>query len=62
MENVNQIPKWFWIALGVILVITIIATVYCNNKSEKNITKLSEDLKTQIKEDIFDSISSLQTM
>lgn len=35
MEN---LPKWFWIALGAVVIITLGALIYCNNKNKTAIT------------------------
>lgn len=40
----STFPKWFWIALGAIVIITIGSVMYCNWKRKKAVTEVSETL------------------
>lgn len=66
METLSQIPKWFWIAIGAIVIVTIVAVVYCNKSSITNEAQLKENLGNSLTsksgEDVFDSIAALQNM
>lgn len=62
----SQIPKWFWIALGLIVLATVISIMYCNKKSKEtqaaiNNSGLRESIKEQVKQDVFDLIPDLQS-
>lgn len=76
MENIatitNNIPKWFWIALGLIIVSTVIAILYCNYKTNRiassvavtvkeeiDNSPLSEPMKVLIKEEVKSNIIEL---
>lgn len=60
----SKIPRWFWIALGLIVLATVFAVMYCNRKSKQNIDAISEsqreEIKSQVRQDVFDLIPDLQ--
>lgn len=69
METATQIPRWFWITLGLIVLATIIAIAYCNKKSKDTVRNVSsmlndsvlrEDMRAQVRQDVFDLIPDLQ--
>lgn len=73
METINQIPKWFWIALGIIVLATIASIMYCNSRSKQIASDVSDSLsngaltqeqrdaiKAEVKQDVFDLIPDLQ--
>lgn len=54
-------PKWFWISIGAIVLITIGATWYCNYKSKENATATGNDLTDQKIKDALQSNSTNTT-
>lgn len=61
METVNQVPRWFWIAIGLVLVVTVVAIIMCNNKKSSNLSTLGTSLNNQ-RTNIFDSINSINSI
>lgn len=65
----NDIPKWFWFAIGAIILITIIAVVACNSSSalkassvagEFNNQAIKDAIQQEVKKDVFDVIAEMQ--
>lgn len=64
----SRVPKWFWITLGLIVLSTVIAIMYCNYKTSKiastvkeeiDNSPLSEPMKILIKEEVKINIDEL---
>lgn len=60
MEPTN-IPRWFWIAIGAVVVITIIANIYCKNKAVENKSNIATNLNGQ-RSTLSDSLYDIQNL
>lgn len=65
----ENIPKWFWFAIGAIILITIIAVVACNSSSASkasaiasqfNDKAIKDAIQQEVKKDVFDVIVEMQ--
>ncbi len=62
----ENIPKWFWFAIGAIVVVTIIAIVACNNSWAAKASSITSDqaikdaVGQEVKKDVFDVIAEMQ--
>lgn len=42
MEPTTSLPKWFWISLLVIALVTIVAIMYCNKKTKQKASAVAD--------------------
>lgn len=65
----ENIPKWFWFAIGAIILITIIAVAACNSSSAAKASAISSQfndkaikdaIQQEVKKDVFDVIVEMQ--
>lgn len=52
----ETLPKWFWIALGAIVVITIAAIAYCSYKNKTIVTDATPNVNDL---NVIDEVASL---
>lgn len=61
MEPTPAFPKWFWISIGVIILATIIAVIYCNRKAKQVVSTLPVN-STDNSATVIDEVDSLNNI
>ena len=62
MENLKNVPRWFWYLLGAIIIITLLAKWYCKNEAIQTQLKSGVINSSPVTETAIDSVANIQSM